>query len=118
MKFEDILPALREGKKVKAVLNSILCMDVVLKDGEVIDDSGAELFKTFYPEQVLNGYWEIISEPKTHEVYIKTIKHQAHNSLRFECVSAEYFSGHCTVLKDEEIVSVKRITITEGEYDG
>lgn len=64
MKFEEVLPALREGKKITNRAIRLSGYEYIYyKDGAVFDDKGRYSFLASV-EIVENDNWEIVKEPK------------------------------------------------------
>ena len=62
MKFEEVLPALREGKRIKR--NTWPCYKYCyVKDNHIVNQNG-ELYVFGVEADILQDDWEIVKEPK------------------------------------------------------
>ncbi len=57
-KFEEVLPALREGKKIRVIDSSIE------KDWVYFDKNIKKGYQQIYMDQILSDSWELCEEPK------------------------------------------------------
>lgn len=63
MKFEDVLPALREGKKITGSKNIKTNKYIYYKDGFIFDNEDGHMLLTIY-DVVERDDWEIVEEEK------------------------------------------------------
>ena len=98
MKFEEVLPALREGKKIRRKSWKRKECFFVIKNGSLVDDHGYSAF--FYLGYwIMEEDWEIVKEKKkvklrdlTEEQYIKW---QDKNCEKYDCSKCPFRCVDC-----------------------
>ena len=104
MKFEEVLPALREGKKIRRKSWKREECFFVIKNGSLVDDHGYSAF--FYlGGSLLEEDWEIVKEKKKVKLRDLTRKQYSRRLLNhcnsdcdhclFKMVECTYTSQHC-----------------------
>ncbi len=71
MRFEEVLPALREGKKIRIATWGK--GEYLVADGEFVRDERGCAISIGY-QSFLSDYWEIVHEPTNREFFEKLLK--------------------------------------------
>lgn len=86
MKFEEVLPSLREGKKIKRKNAE---KDYWLNDSFISNDINNRTYDTILIEDLLADDWEIVEEPKKKFKYYPAL-YQFKNSKRYRITGDVY----------------------------
>ena len=98
MKFEEIIPALREGKKARKKFWSKGHYTVIRKDGVMVFENGAPACIAIC--NLNEDVWEIVKEPKKVKLrdltYEQFAKWKEHNCKKLACgKNCTFYSVNC-----------------------
>lgn len=103
MKFEEVLPALREGKKIRRKSWGRVRSFIIIKDDSLVDDYRCNV--VIYAYDLKADDWEIVKEKKkvklrdlTGEQYCKRLKNHNCSSCEdclFKIVECGYANQRC-----------------------
>lgn len=95
MKFEEVLPALREGKKIT---NSVIRLSgykyIYYKEGAVFNDKG-EYWYLASAEIIDNDNWKVVEEPKKVKLRCLTKEQFKKFCEKQKCESCLFYCLHC-----------------------
>ena len=112
MKFEEVLPALRTGKKIRRTgWKKDTCISIAIKEGcdHYVRYNFGSVFN-FNKSDFENDDWEIVKEPKkiklrdlTKEQYKTFVDNKCGNQIRgIGCVDCPFYNVDCTYGKDNK----------------
>ena len=114
MRFEEVLPALREGKKIRRKSWGRVRSFIIIKDDSLVDDYRCNV--VIYAYDLKADDWEIVKEKKkvklrdlTGEQYCKRLKNHNCSSCEdclFKTVVCGYANQRCW-LNNKELYSDK-----------
>lgn len=112
MKFEEVLPALREGKKItNSVIKNSGYKYIYYKDGAVFDDKGRYSFLAS-AEIVDNDDWKIVKEPK--KVKLRDLTEEQYNKwFKNNCPK---YDDYCRGCPFKKVKCVNREKKNDGWY--
>lgn len=110
MKFEEVLPALREGKKItNSIIKNWRYKYIYYKDGTMFNDKGGFWYLT-YSEFIENDGWEIVEETKkvklrdlTAKQYKTFVDSKCGNQIvGIGCIDCPFYHVSCLYGKDNK----------------